>query len=793
MADDRTAMVNWVKKALSAFQNRPLTDAQCSLIDQFLQGKTIENAAKDSGYSVIHAKRVSADIGEAIALEMGESKRINKSSWLPKIRDYLRQQPESDFVDAEGSIAHPSIPNQNFVGRERAIAPSIPDRQALRQLPYCNFLNQNNEFIGRETELKDLLKFISLNYRAPIITVDGIGGVGKTALVLEAAYRCWEAKHGTQTDTSIIFDAIIITSAKADYLFSTGIVPRLQRHNNLQDIFRQIASTLDDPSITQAAPEEQLNRVYQSLGRQKTLLIVDNLEAIADKNEVLAFLSDLPPSTKAVITTRQQVVMYASMRLDCLPEEDSLRLIQQQIIEKGVTLSDDRARQLYKRFGGVPIAIIYAIGQIASGYSLETLLDRSSPLPEDLARFCFEGSVQPLRGQTAHKLLMSLAIFHEAPVWDAVVEVAGLKADPIAVNRGLAQLQQLSLVRQREGRYEMVSLNREYALAEIAGYSDFEKEARERWIKWYLNLAEKHGQFFWQEWHIEYDVIQDEQGNLLDVLHWCANQERYTDVKNLCRNLHYYTNAYGYWEDRLFWMNWLISASERRGDWSTAVYAMSEKAWTLLLIGGQKNLEIAHKILTKAWELRDRADIIVQNNLSEYIAYICIENKKYEEAHIWLNVKEDILNKADLDKREYLPHWMIVPYYQAKIYYKIGDHHRAKLLYLKLFEESQKIDFQRGIIAAQQGLAAIAIVHKELDEAEKLLNTGLPVAERTKHKKRTACYQRLFCFLEESRGNFEKASEWATKALDGFNRLGMTGEAEEMCSLLNSLKSKTIL
>jgi len=700
---------------------------------------------------------------------------------------------ETELLVVSTAKAHPSIPNQNFVGREKAIAPSIPDRHVLRQLPYCNLLNQTNEFIGRQTELKDLLKLISLNYRAPIITVDGIGGVGKTALVLEAAYRCWEAKHGSPIDTPIIFDAIIFTSAKADYLFSTGIVSRLQRQSNLQDIFREIASTLDDPSITQAAPSEQLNRVYQSLGRQKTLLIVDNLDTIADKNEVLAFLSDLPPSTKAVITTRQQVLMHASMRLDCLPEEDSLRLIQQQIIEKRVSLSDDGARQLYKRFGGVPIAIIYAIGQIATGYSRETVLDRSSPLPEDVARFCFQDSVQPLRGQPAHKLLMSLAIFHEAPVWDAVAEVAGLKADPIAVNRGLAQLQQLSLVRQREGRYEMLSLTREYALAEIAAYSDFEKEARERWIKWYLNLAEKHGLFFWQEWQIEYDVIQDEQGNLLDVLHWCANQERYTDVKKFCLNLNYYTNAYGHWEDRLFWMNWLINASERRGDWSIAVYAMSEKAWTLLLIGGQKNLEIAHQILTKAWDIRDRADIVVQNNLSEYLAYICIENKKYEEAQIWLNVKEELLNKAALAQREYLPHWLMVRYYQAKIYYKIGDYDRAKIIYYKIFEESKKNEFQRGIIAALQGLADIAIVHNDLDEAEKLLNTGLPVAERTKHKKRTACYQRLFCLLEEARGNFEKACEWATKALDGFNRLGMTGEAEEMCSLLNSLKSKTTL
>lgn len=122
MGDDHTRMVNLVKKALLAFQDSPLTEAQSILIDQFLQGKTIENAAKDSGYSVIHAKRVSADIGEAIAQEMGELKRINKSSWLPKIRDYLRQQPESDSVEGEGSIAHPSIPNLNFVEGEGAIA-----------------------------------------------------------------------------------------------------------------------------------------------------------------------------------------------------------------------------------------------------------------------------------------------------------------------------------------------------------------------------------------------------------------------------------------------------------------------------------------------------------------------------------------------------------------------------------------------------------------------------------------------------------------------------------------------
>ena len=228
------------------------------------------------------------------------------SSWLPVIF----QNPTQELLTWNQLLGKPfsSSSNPSFTQLER---------YSLRQLPYCSLPIQTNEFIGRTRELKDLLKFISLSYRAPIITVDGIGGVGKTTLVVEAAYRCWEAKHGSVTEAPV-FDAIIFASFKENYLLPSGIVSRLQRQSSLQDIFMVIASTLDDQTITQAAPEDQINHVYQSLSKQKNLLIVDNLETIFDKNLVLAFLSDLPPSTKAVITTREQVVMYASIRLDCL-------------------------------------------------------------------------------------------------------------------------------------------------------------------------------------------------------------------------------------------------------------------------------------------------------------------------------------------------------------------------------------------------------------------------------------------------------------------------------------------
>jgi LuxR family glucitol operon transcriptional activator len=65
------------------------------------------------------------------------------------------------------------------------------------------------QFIGREEEMETLLERLSLNHAAHMITVHGIGGVGKTALVLEAARRCLQASCENLSDAAT-FEAIIL-------------------------------------------------------------------------------------------------------------------------------------------------------------------------------------------------------------------------------------------------------------------------------------------------------------------------------------------------------------------------------------------------------------------------------------------------------------------------------------------------------------------------------------------------------------------------------------------------------
>lgn len=109
----------------------------------------------------------------------------------------------------------------------------------------------------------------------------------------------------------------------------------------------------------------------------------------------------------------------------------------------------------------------------------------------------------------------------------------------------------------------MLSVTQEYVLDELADNPDFEKEARDRWIKWYLEFTRQYGGEDWHNWR-EYDKLKEEEENLREVLGWCSRQERYEEVRDLWQNLYHYTSLYGYWHDRLDWLRWVRKESKNR-------------------------------------------------------------------------------------------------------------------------------------------------------------------------------------------------------------------------------------
>lgn len=684
----------------------------------------------------------------------------------------LEEQTEQFSVNTQpANIPHPEA--------EHNVTPAKHKPSVLQNLP----ARECRAFVGRSQEIARLMELLDSQHSAHLISVDGIGGVGKTTLVVEVAYRCLEASQHSnlQIVSTPTFEAIIFTSAKQNYLTANGLLPRLTFQRTLRDICREIAYTLDFLQITNLPYQEQIELIRQKLSQIKTLLIVDNLETIENKQEVLSFLYDLPPTVKVIVTTREQA-LFVPIRLDCLPKEHGLRLIQHEAKEKNLNLSAEQSQLLFEGVSGVPAAIIYAIGQMAAGYLLQDVLLQIKQPDGDVAGFCFAGSVTPLRGTPTHYLLMTLALFVQPVTRDTVAQVAFDRVNPIAISQGLAKLQQLSLVYQQQERYGLLELTREYVLAELAVHNEFAQKLRERWVNWYLRFSEAYGGTNWKEWHLGHGYLEVEWENLRTVLEWCISRAMYSDVRAMWRHIKGYIHIRGYWDERLDWTAWLIETAKQVGDWSFAVEVMSDRAITLLNMRQARELQQAEALLKEAWNLRHHQTITFQLELARNMVILHIHQQQLAIAQEWLTKEQKLLEQASLSDLECREQQVHILYYQGQIYFKNNNYQQAQAIFQKALEQAQALGWQRATAAIQNWLADISLKLGNIDQAREILTLSFPMAERHKDRRSIAFHKATFARLEKLSGNLAQAQRWAKEAAEVFDSLMMVPEAQEMRS-----------
>ena len=257
---------------------------------------------------------------------------------------------------------------------------------------------------------------------------------------------------------------------------SDGIKSRHQILQTLDDIYATIAVTLGKETLTRSKPEEQAE-IIKALFHRPIVFIVDNLETVDDET-VISFLMELPAPTKAIVTTRHRIDLAYPVRLLGMPEEDAVRLATNESEAKNERLSQEQIAQLVRRTGGIPLAIVWSIAQIISGYDISYVSGKSGILKGDLARFCFEGVIETIKTKPSFELLLSLSTFEAG----ASRESLGVVADLPEYDRdeGLVLLEKLSLVNKNAGRFTMLPLTKEYTYAIL---SEDEQE---------LNIIEHH-------------------------------------------------------------------------------------------------------------------------------------------------------------------------------------------------------------------------------------------------------------------------------------------------------------
>lgn len=192
--------------------------------------------------------------------------------------------------------------------------------------------------------------------------MDGIGGIGKTALAVEAAYRCKERG---------LFDAFIFVSAKQHVLALGSIRKSKPTARTLDEFFNETAHVLGETGIRQLAGDNKRRALLDALRSEHALLIYDNLETLTvEPQEVLTdFLCELPPGCKAIITSRRRGGEGGVwLRLEKLEWEAAREIIESEMMRdphlasKLRRVGEVRWPELYDETGGSPLALMHALG-----------------------------------------------------------------------------------------------------------------------------------------------------------------------------------------------------------------------------------------------------------------------------------------------------------------------------------------------------------------------------------------------------------------------------------------------
>jgi hypothetical protein len=718
-----------------------------------------------------------------------EWQRCKKARSAKSTNDGVRHSANSIEENDVGNNRAEKITFRSSIHMPGSISATSQSKSAylLHNLPAC----AHTAFIGSQPYVAKLLKLLAVDHPATLISIEGIGGIGKTTLTLEIAHRCRKAAQNPEAFPEVpIFNAIIFTSAKPYHFVGSKLSQRLKVESSLQDILRVILRTFHVVDGIPPSLRQQLEFAQDYLAQQRTLLIVDNLETLEEQEHILSLLCELPATVKVILTSRVRLGIGTALSLDCLSLEDGLALIQHYAQEKDVPVSPAQAQAIYQQAGGLPLAIAYAMGKMAVyGAALDPEATDLVQSSDEFMRYCFEQSIQPLRGQPAHALLMALTLFAQSASPEALESVAFVaqNADLTsanAVREGLAILHRLSLIEPRQEYYGLHPLTRHYVDTELSMYPDFEHDARSRLVTWYLNFLEPYGAKNWRDWQ-EFAPLEQEWENLCGVMEWCKTTDRYDDFRQFWQQLKGYTQLYGHWHERLDWMDWLTEAATQRQDTATLADALYHASRTLYLFNQPEQTQRAIELCQQAWELAQlQENWMLQVDLTIHLAALCSQQQQFEQAIGWLNQGETLLQQFAQGHQTELHQWIDIDYYRAEIYLE-NDVQHAKQLYTAALEKAERVGWQRAIAYIKGGLAAVAVAEGNLPEAKQLLDFVLLQARQHNDKRCISFCQKYLAVLEKARGNLLEAQRWAQSAKNGFEQLKMQDKAIEMDSLID--------
>jgi len=236
------------------------------------------------------------------------------------------------------------------------------------------FDHESTKLIGRTDELKKLSTLLN-SQRYPFVAIVAPGGVGKTALVLEALNRFVH-----DLSVSGKFGCVIYVTLKQEELGLKGI-RKLDSPKTIEALKDKVDRAVDEKSLDGDVP---------------VLLCIDNLETLIsnDFQAVEDYIETLPESWKIMVTSRLPIDGAKTFPLGGLDQSSSHILIRKYAASVGFTgITKAAVEQIAAGSAANPLALRLNVDKVNLAGEIVASLKETEV---DLVGFSFSGLIDAL-------------------------------------------------------------------------------------------------------------------------------------------------------------------------------------------------------------------------------------------------------------------------------------------------------------------------------------------------------------------------------------------------------------
>ncbi len=598
----------------------------------------------------------------------------------------------------------------------------FPPLRSLSAHPQ-NLPVQTTPFLGRNDELAEVTRLLE-NPQCRLLSIVGLGGMGKTRLAIHAAAeKVEDFTHG-------VYFIPLAPLSSADFLIST------------------IAEALKFAFYSR---EDERIQLLNYLREKEILLIMDNFEHLVEGAGVVSEILNAAPKVKILVTSREVLNFRGEWIIHIkgmeVPEGEridienysavQLFLYHAQRVQGDTALSDVDKRSLVRicqLVGGMPLGIEIASSWLRSlsyreiVYEIERSLDflatsmRDIPERHRSLRAVFEYSWD-LITEEEKVVFKKLSVFRGGAERNAVEKIID------ATLPTLSSLVDKSLLRKYpSGRYEMLDVIRHYAEEKLKMDKKEEKKIRDLHCGFYADFLHQREQLLSGE--VQRDSLEEigeEIENIRAGWSWAIEQGKELLIERLMESLYLFHEMRSWFREgeEIFSMAVEKVRKKKRAQ-------VKKKSQRILgrLLGYQahfvfylgqyeKALDIVKESLLLCRKVNDKKGTAFSLNVLGSIVW---SQGNFTDAQ--KHYRESLKIYKESDNRRGMAATLL---FLGITYEESGEYKEAKRWYQESLTIHKKLGNKRGIASAINSLGIIADVLGEYKEANRLYQESLAI------------------------------------------------------------------